>query len=279
MVAMGTSLADKAWDRDSAVYRVSGVINVISGWLLTALLAFTTAGIIACLLYFFQIYALIGLVLFVMFLVYKTNVAFKKRLGKKSEISQLFGKDVITSEELYLESEQRIGVALQEVGTLIQKVIDALGSESKKKIEKVSLEARDFSERYETLYGSFYATLKKTADAKSINYPKPDGQLTFDRLSSLYLAGLYHQEDQPVHLQLADTEQALISNLLNFAEPAQRYCPAGVYEVIDDETGGKVLHINAQNCVHCKTCDIKDPAQNITWVTPEGGSGPNYSNM
>ncbi|PID65452.1 MAG: electron transfer flavoprotein-ubiquinone oxidoreductase [Gammaproteobacteria bacterium] len=124
-----------------------------------------------------------------------------------------------------------------------------------------------------------YATLKKTADAKSINYPKPDGQLTFDRLSSLYLAGLYHQEDQPVHLQLADTEQALISNLLNFAEPAQRYCPAGVYEVIDDETGGKVLHINAQNCVHCKTCDIKDPAQNITWVTPEGGSGPNYSNM
>lgn len=180
MVAMGTSLADKAWDRDSAVYRVSGVINVISGWLLTALLAFTTAGLIAVLLYYFEIYALIGLVIFVVFLVYRTNVAFKKRSAKKSEISQLFGKEIVTSEELYLESEQRIGVALQEVGTLIQKVIDALGSESKKKIEKVNTEALDFSERYENLYGNFYSVLKKidtTGEEEGLLYSHVINQL------------------------------------------------------------------------------------------------------
>lgn len=180
MVAMGTSLADKAWDRDSAVYRVSGVINVISGWLLTALLAFTTAGIIALLLHFFQMYALIGLVMLVIFLVYKTNVAFKKRAAKKSEISELFGKEIITPEELYLESEQKIGVALQEVGTLIQKVIDALGSESKRKIEKVSVEVYDFKERYENLYGNFYSILKKidtTGEEEGLLYSHVINQL------------------------------------------------------------------------------------------------------
>lgn len=124
-----------------------------------------------------------------------------------------------------------------------------------------------------------YATLKKADSAKKIDYPKPDGELTFDRLSSVYLASLYHEEDQPVHLQLADKDKPIRYNLAEFDEPAQRYCPAGVYEIIDNEAGEKILQINAQNCVHCKTCDIKDPAQNITWVVPEGGSGPNYSNM
>lgn len=124
-----------------------------------------------------------------------------------------------------------------------------------------------------------YATLAKATDATPIDYPKPDGELTFDRLSSVYLASLYHEEDQPVHLQLADNSKPITDNLTMFDEPAQRYCPAGVYEIINDESGDKTLQINAQNCVHCKTCDIKDPAQNITWVVPEGGSGPNYSNM
>lgn len=124
-----------------------------------------------------------------------------------------------------------------------------------------------------------YATLQKAADAKVIDYPKPDGELTFDRLSSVYLASLYHEEDQPVHLQLKDSSIPTGSNLSEYDEPAQRYCPAGVYEIVDGDNGEKALQINAQNCVHCKTCDIKDPAQNICWVTPEGGSGPNYSNM
>lgn len=124
-----------------------------------------------------------------------------------------------------------------------------------------------------------YATLTPAADAAKIDYPKPDGELTFDRLSSVYLASLYHDEDQPVHLKLTDNEKPITYNLAEFDEPAQRYCPAGVYEIIENENSEKALQINAQNCVHCKTCDIKDPAQNITWVVPEGGSGPNYSNM
>ncbi len=124
-----------------------------------------------------------------------------------------------------------------------------------------------------------YATLQKAGDAKIIDYPKPDGQLTFDRLSSVYLASLYHDEDQPVHLQLSDSTVPVSVNLAEYNEPAQRYCPAGVYEIVEAESGEKALQINAQNCVHCKTCDIKDPSQNITWVVPEGGAGPNYSNM
>lgn len=180
MVAMGTSLADKAWDRDSAVYRVSGVVNVISGWLLTALLAFTTAGIIAVLLYFFKIYALIALVLFVVFLVYKTNRTFKKKSMKKSELSELFGKENITSEELYLESEQRIGVALQEVGTLMNKVMEGLSTESRRKIEKVNVQVVDFQDRYEALYGSFYSVLKKidsTGEEEGLMYSHIISQL------------------------------------------------------------------------------------------------------
>jgi electron-transferring-flavoprotein dehydrogenase len=123
-----------------------------------------------------------------------------------------------------------------------------------------------------------YATLKPASDCKPIAYPKPDGVLSFDKLSSVFLSSTNHEEDQPVHLVLKDPSIPIKVNLPEYAEPAQRYCPAGVYEVVQDAAGPR-FQINAQNCVHCKTCDIKDPAQNITWVTPEGGGGPNYSNM
>ncbi len=111
------------------------------------------------------------------------------------------------------------------------------------------------------------------------NYPKPDGVLTFDRLSSVFLSNTNHEEDQPVHLQLKDPSIPVEYNLPLYDEPAQRYCPAGVYEIVGQEESNPRLVINAQNCVHCKTCDIKDPTQNINWVTPEGGGGPNYPNM
>ena len=120
--------------------------------------------------------------------------------------------------------------------------------------------------------------LVKASEAKVIDYAKPDGVITFDRLSSVYLSSTNHEEDQPVHLTLKDDSVPLAHNLPNFDEPAQRYCPAGVYEIVE-EGGEKVFQINAQNCVHCKTCDIKDPTQNIVWTVPEGGGGPNYSGM
>ena len=123
-----------------------------------------------------------------------------------------------------------------------------------------------------------HAALKPAAECPKISYPKPDNVISFDRLSSVFLSNTNHEEDQPCHLQLTDDAVPLASNLPLFDEPAQRYCPAGVYEIVEDE-GGKRFQINAQNCVHCKTCDIKDPAQNITWVTPEGLGGPNYPNM
>jgi electron-transferring-flavoprotein dehydrogenase len=123
-----------------------------------------------------------------------------------------------------------------------------------------------------------YATLKLAKDSKPIAYPKPDGKLSFDKLSSVFLSNTNHEEDQPVHLVLKDPSIPIAENLPEYDEPAQRYCPAGVYEVVREASGPR-FQINAQNCVHCKTCDIKDPAQNITWVTPEGGGGPNYANM
>ena len=123
-----------------------------------------------------------------------------------------------------------------------------------------------------------YACLKPAASSKKIDYPKPDNVLTFDRLSSVFLSNTNHEEDQPCHLQLADTAIPIQVNLPTYDEPAQRYCPAGVYEVITDGDEPR-FQINAQNCVHCKTCDIKDPSQNIRWVTPEGLGGPNYPNM
>lgn len=120
--------------------------------------------------------------------------------------------------------------------------------------------------------------LKLASLAKKIKYPKPDGILSFDKLSSVFLSNTNHDEDQPTHLKLADPDIPVSQNLPLYDEPAQRYCPAGVYEIVEDDSQ-KQFRINAQNCVHCKVCDIKDPAQNITWVPPEGGGGPNYSAM
>ena len=124
-----------------------------------------------------------------------------------------------------------------------------------------------------------YACLKLAKDSKKIDYPKPDGKLSFDKLSSVFLSSTNHEEEQPCHLKLKDPSIPIGTNLPLYDEPAQRYCPAGVYEVITKEDGEKRFQINAQNCVHCKTCDIKDPSQNITWVTPEGAVGPTYPNM
>lgn len=117
------------------------------------------------------------------------------------------------------------------------------------------------------------------SESQSIEYPKPDGVLSFDKLSSVFLSNTNHEEDQRCHLQLKDASIPIEVNLAKYNEPAQRYCPAGVYEVIDDEEGNPQFQINAQNCVHCKTCDIKDPSQNIRWFVPEGAGGPNYPNM
>ncbi|AMO94713.1 FAD binding domain protein [Collimonas fungivorans] len=121
--------------------------------------------------------------------------------------------------------------------------------------------------------------LKPAANYAPIKYPKPDGKLTFDRLSSVFISNTNHAEDQPIHLTLKDPNVPVNVNLRDYAGPEARYCPAGVYEFVTNEDNTERLQINAQNCVHCKTCDIKDPTQNIVWVTPEGGGGPNYPNM
>ena len=121
--------------------------------------------------------------------------------------------------------------------------------------------------------------LRRASEAPAIIYGKPDGRISFDRLSSVFLSSTNHEEDQPCHLRLKDPTVPIARNLPEFDEPAQRYCPAGVYEVVQQADGTPRFQINAQNCVHCKICDIKDPAANIRWVTPEGGGGPNYSGM
>ncbi len=124
-----------------------------------------------------------------------------------------------------------------------------------------------------------HSQLKPADQAPKIEYPKPDGKISFDKLSSVFLSNTNHVEDQPCHLTLKDADVPIRDNLPMYDEPAQRYCPAAVYEVVEDDQGEKRFQINAQNCVHCKTCDIKDPAQNIHWVSPEGGGGPNYPGM
>ena len=124
-----------------------------------------------------------------------------------------------------------------------------------------------------------HQTLWRKDLVRPIDYPKPDGKLTFDRLSSVFLSNTNHEEDQPVHLTLRDPDLPIAYDLPMYDEPAQRYCPAGVYEVVGEGTDQPRFVINAQNCVHCKTCDIKDPMQNINWAVPEGGGGPNYPNM
>ncbi|KAF2371250.1 electron transfer flavoprotein-ubiquinone oxidoreductase, partial [Acinetobacter baylyi] len=139
-------------------------------------------------------------------------------------------------------------------------------------IFKVPFTLHDLQPDYSALKTQDQATFKP-------NYPKPDGKLTFDRLSSVFVSNTVHEENQPSHLKLTDASIPVAVNLPRWDEPAQRYCPAGVYEIVDEGEGNKRFQINAANCVHCKTCDIKDPSQNITWVTPEGGGGPNYPNM
>ena len=127
-----------------------------------------------------------------------------------------------------------------------------------------------------------HASLKKLSEVKPVIYPRPDGKLSFDKASSVFISNTNHEEDQPVHLKLRDGSIPIAANLPDYGEPARLYCPAGVYEVVYGDDAAKTeprFVINAQNCVHCKTCDIKDPAQNITWVPPEGGGGPNYPNM
>jgi electron-transferring-flavoprotein dehydrogenase len=121
--------------------------------------------------------------------------------------------------------------------------------------------------------------LKPAAECRPIEYPKPDGVLTFDKLSSVFLSNTNHEENQPSHLTLKDASVPVAVNLARYAGPEARYCPAGVYEFVKADDGSDRLQINAQNCVHCKTCDIKDPTQNIVWVTPEGGGGPLYQSM
>ena len=124
-----------------------------------------------------------------------------------------------------------------------------------------------------------HGRLKPKDQCPAIDYPKPDGEVSFDKNSSVFLSGAMHEEDQPAHLKLTDEAKAVELNLARYAGPEERFCPAGVYEFVSGDDGKPRLQINAQNCVHCKTCDIKDPTQNITWVTPEGGGGPNYPNM
>jgi len=121
--------------------------------------------------------------------------------------------------------------------------------------------------------------LQTASRSPQIVYPKPDGKLSFDRLSSVFISNTNHEENQPAHLTLKDASVPVAINLATYAGPEARYCPAGVYEFVKTEDGRDRLQINAQNCVHCKTCDIKDPTQNIVWVTPEGGGGPNYAGM
>ena len=128
--------------------------------------------------------------------------------------------------------------------------------------------------------GADHSQTQLAADCRPIAYPKPDGVVSFDRLSSVFLSNTNHEEDEPCHLHLKDASVAISVNLARYDAPEQRYCPAGVYEIVRDAAGGSPrLQINAQNCIHCKTCDIKDPTQNIEWVAPQGGEGPNYPNM
>jgi len=125
-----------------------------------------------------------------------------------------------------------------------------------------------------------YTRLVPASEARRIDYPRPDGKISFDRLSSVFISNTNHEEDQPAHLRLRDPAKAIAVNYRLYDSPEQRYCPAGVYEIVQPAAGTEpYLQINAQNCVHCKTCDIKDPEQNIDWVVPEGGGGPNYPNM
>lgn len=170
-------------------------------------------------------------------------------------------------DELY--SSRNFGPAIHKFGAFLGGAFNTLDQNLFK--GKIPFTLRDLTPDY--------ACLKKADEAPKITYPKPDGVLSFDKLSSVFLSNTNHEEDQPVHLRLKDPSIPIEKNLPLYDEPAQRYCPAGVYEVVANDDGSKRFQINAQNCVHCKTCDIKDPSQNINWVAPEGTGGPNYPNM
>lgn len=169
-------------------------------------------------------------------------------------------------EELY--QARNFGPAMHKFGTWIGGAFNFIDQN----VFKVPFTLHDLKQDFAAL---------KTVDASTFkpNYPKADGKLVFDRLSSVFISNTVHEENQPAHLKLTDPSIPVNVNLPKWDEPAQRYCPAGVYEVMENDDGSKRFQINAANCVHCKTCDIKDPSQNITWVTPEGGGGPNYPNM
>ena len=169
-------------------------------------------------------------------------------------------------EELY--NTRNFGPAMHKFGTLLGGIYNTID-------QNIFNGKLPFNLKDDTLD---YEQLKLASQVPVIHYPKPDNKLSFDKLTSVFLSNTNHEEEQPCHLKLADDSIPITVNLANFNEPAQRYCPAGVYEVEKAEEGDRFV-INAQNCIHCKTCDIKDPSQNITWVTPEGTGGPNYPNM
>jgi len=169
-------------------------------------------------------------------------------------------------EELY--NTRNFGPAMHKFGTLLGGIYNTID-------QNIFNGKLPFNLKDDTLD---YEQLKLASQVPVIHYPKPDNKLSFDKLTSVFLSNTNHEEEQPCHLKLADASIPITVNLAKFNEPAQRYCPAGVYEVEKGEEGDRFV-INAQNCIHCKTCDIKDPSQNITWVTPEGTGGPNYPNM
>ncbi|RAU18706.1 electron transfer flavoprotein-ubiquinone oxidoreductase [Nitrincola tibetensis] len=186
------------------------------------------------------------------------------------------GKDLTAFEQAYKESwlydelyrGRNFGPAMHKFGTFLGGTFNFIDQNIFG--GKIPITLHDMHKDHEML--------RLASECKQIEYPKPDGKLSFDKLSSVFLSNAIHEEDQPCHLRLTDPDLPIRENLPKYAEPAQRYCPAGVYEVIEESNGPR-FQINFSNCVHCKTCDIKDPAQNITWVTPEGGGGPSYPNM
>lgn len=187
------------------------------------------------------------------------------------------GKDLLEFSELFKQSwlykelfcSRNFGPAIHKLGTFLGGAFNTL--EQNLFAGNMFVTIKDQHKDHEQL--------KLAKDCPQPNYPKPDGIISFDKLSSVFLSNTNHEEDQPCHLHLIDPSIPIKINLTQYNEPAQRYCPAGVYEIIEDQKNEKILQINAQNCVHCKTCDIKDPSQNINWVVPEGAGGPNYPNM
>lgn len=206
----------------------------------------------------------------------KSGMVAAETIVKKLQNDDSAGVDLIEYEDAFkaswaykeLKSSRNFGPAMHKFGTYLGAAFNYID-------QNIFGGNLPFTLKDET---PDHATLKPASEAKKIDYPKPDGKISFDKSSSVFLSNTNHEENQPVHLQLSDPSIPLNVNLTKWAEPAQRYCPAGVYEVLE-EAGETRFQINSQNCVHCKTCDIKDPSQNITWVTPEGGGGPNYPNM